>query len=252
MKKILAAAMLCAVSSSFAAWDMFPVKEAGQGEAKVGIQYDMPAEDMSYLGLNLGVRYTIIDGLEAAIMLKGNHYFGHGGFVLMSDYDGNDMEQTGLNLPIIGVRYWLPMGLGFFADVALPLGSEDLVGDEPPTILNAGVQFSTNFTEELSLGSELSLVKAFHDSNPGMDLKIAVEVDYAIGNITPYLGLDFATGITEGDSDESSPTGIGLSLGATFDITEMFYVDAGAWFGLVGDRYDDTPISIGANFGVNF
>ncbi|MDR1759457.1 MAG: hypothetical protein LBR60_02905 [Fibrobacter sp.] len=253
MKKILALAMLFAVSSAFAAWDMFPAKEAGRGEVKLGVQYDMPAEKLSYLGLNFGVRYTIIDGLEAAIMLRGNHYTGHGGFVVTSDYDGNDVEEKGIDLPIVGVRYWLPMGVGFFADVALPLGSEDRVSDDPPTVLNAGVQFSTHFTEELSLGSEVSVFKAFNDYDPGMDLKVAAELDYAISIVTPKVGADFVTGITKGDRSETEPLGVGFSAGVTVDITEMLYVDVGAWVGVIGNRYnDDTPITLSTDFGVNF
>ncbi len=254
MKKILAAAMLCAVSSAFAAWDMFPVKPAGNGEAKLGVEYKMPAEKVSYLGLNLGVRYTIIEGLEAAVMLGGDGGFAPSGFTLMSDYDGNDLEETGLTQPVIGVRYWLPFGLGIFADVALPFGSEDVVGDEPDVGLAAGVQFSTNITEEFSIGSQAGLQMAFDDPSSGMDLALALEVNYAIGMITPKLGVDFVTGLTEGDMPESAPAGFGLFAGVNFDITEMFYAEVGAWFGLAGDRYDtgSTPINIAASFGVNF
>jgi len=259
MKKVLAVALICAASSAFASWDLFPVKEAGKGEAKLGVQYTIPAEKTSYLGLNLGARYSIIEGLEAAVLLKGDK----GGFVLTSDYDGNDLKQTGLDKPIIGVRYWLPLGLGIFADVALPFGGEKIVGKEPDVGLNAGLQYSTKINEQLSIGSEAAVTKVFSDPSSGLNLGIAAEVDYSLGSITPWLSVDFAKGIIKSDDievagiviqkGEAAPMGIGLSVGVTYDISEKLYVDAGFWIGLAGDAYKNySPKTINANVGLNF
>jgi len=286
MKKVLAAALLCAVSS-FAAWDLFPVKEAGKGEAKLGVQYNIndPLKEFSSLGINLGARYSVIEGLEIAILLNK----APGGFVVMRSVPdapaitiptvpgmpavpavptagsvGKDAK--GLNQPIIGLRYWLPMGLGIFADVGLPLGSENLVSKEPDLDLSAGVQYSTKFNEQLSIGSEISFNKTFSDPSTGADLGVAVEVDYSLGGITPWVSVDFAKGIIAGEDIKSplpgvpdikqdpAPAGIGLALGVIYDISESLYVDASVWLGVAGDRYDvgAMPITISADVGFNF
>jgi hypothetical protein len=252
MKKILAAALICTASSAFATWDLFPVQEAGKGEAKLGYQYTIPAEKTSFMGLNFGARYSIIEGLEAAVLLKG----GAGGYVLTSDYDGNDLEKTGLDRPTIGVRYWLPLGLGIAVDAILPVGSEKLVGEEPQFGLNAGLQFSTKFTEELSLGSEALVTvinKENKDVSNGMNLEAALELDYSIGAVTPFLGADLQVGLSKGDRDEAEKMKMGLSVGAIYDINESMYAQVGYWMGLAGDAYKDyAPKTISVDYGIKF
>jgi len=270
MKKVLAAALICAVSS-FAAWDYFPVKEAGKGEAKLGVQYDMPAEKTSSLGINLAARYTVIEGLEVALLLNR----GNGGFVVMKDAPdapsipsipvvpgvpvpaiptaaaGAGKDAKGLNQPVIGVRYWLPLGLGFFADVALPFGSEKLVTKEPALGLDAGAQYSIKLNEQLAIGSQAGVSLGFGDFDIG--LGIAVEVDYSLGAITPWLAIDFGTGLTKGDKQESSPADIGVEVGFGYNISDALYANAYVHLGVAGDaNKDNTPITIGANVGTNF
>jgi len=273
MKKVLAAALLCSVSS-FATWDLFPVQDAGKGEAKVGFQYDIPGEKSSTMGINFGARYSIIEGLEAAVMLGGP------GFVLSQTVADIDTKATGLNKPVIGVRYWLlPLGLGLAVDAALPLGSEKVVGKEPQFGLDVGVQYSTKITEELVIGSEaLATVinKLDKDNNAGINLNIAVEADYSIGAITPWLAVDLTKGLTKADSPEIDPTlgatlenaagtatnvatsekaplAVGISVGATYDISESMYAQAGFWIGVAGDEYKDfNPKTINVDFGIKF
>jgi len=252
MKKVLAAALLCAVSS-FATWDLFPAQEAGKGEAKLGFSYHMPAEKFSAMALNLGARYTIIEGLEAAVMLSN----GDAGFILSQSYDGESLDDaSGLNQPIIGVRYWLPMGLGIAVDAILPVGSEDIVGDEPQFGLDVGLQFSTKFNEQLSFGSEAMfsvLDKANADVSNGVGLNVAVEVDYSLGSVIPWVGLDLDKGLTKGDLAEAAPLGFGFSVGATYDITQSMYAQVGYWMGVAGDQYKDySPKVVNINYGLKF
>jgi opacity protein-like surface antigen len=254
MKKVLAAALLCTVSSAFATWDLFPAQEAGKGEAKLGFQYGIPKEKYSTMGLNLGARYSIIEGLEAALLLNGIS----GGYVISTSYDGEDAKQSGLDKPVIGVRYWLPMGLGIAVDAILPFGGKDLpwVGEEPQFGLNAGVQFSTKFTEELSLGSEALVTvinKLNKDFSNGMDLEFALELDYSLGAVTPFLGVDLQAGLSKGDKQEASKMKMGLSVGTIYDISESMYADAGFWMGLTGDEYKDyAPKTIYVDYGIKF
>jgi len=254
MKKVLAAALLCAVSS-FATWDYFPVQEAGKGEAKVGFGYLIPAEKMSSMALNFGARYSIIEGLEAAVMLNK----GDAGFVLTCSVDSNDCgdpNKTGLNQPIVGVRYWLPMGLGIAVDVTIPAGGKNLVGDEPQLGLNAGLQYSTKFTEELALGAEALVTvidKLSKDASNGMNLNAALELDYSVGAVTPFVGIDLQQGLSKGDKQEASKMTLGFSVGTTCDINESMYAQVGYWMGLAGDAYKDyAPKTIYVDYGIKF
>jgi len=303
MKKVLAIALLCAVSS-FATWDKFPAKEAGKGEAKVGVGYwiNPVGDKSSILGATLGGRYSIIEGLEASLQIP---------FPLSaSTIDKTDPDKSKgceaddktdfvcpptYGPPVIGVRYWLPFGLGVALDIALPLqgdayqtgGTKDKSAKNTKTLdFSPAVQYSTGITSELSVGAEVSL--DIHGQNSesklkkGMDLGIGVEFDYAIGSITPYLGVDIGLGLTkpqlDGEdiddatvaaaaaagvalSNEASKTAIGISLGAIYKINDSMGADLGLTYGL-GERYktkdskgDDktaSPITILAHFSYYF
>lgn len=254
MKKlsVVAVAVSLFVGSAFASWDYFPPKEAGKGQARLNFNYVIPAEKWSEMDLAIKGRYTIIDGLEAAVSLP---------IPLSLSYDGNSMDDyAGLSQPEIGVRYWLPMGLGFFADFVLPVDTRDAF--EPPFGLAAGVQFSTKFTEELALGTELKLNVPFEDKGKfkeGMSLNIGAEVDYSIGGITPFLGVEAALGLTKpqwdgNDAGDADPFGLDLWIGAAYSINDMFSVDLSATFGLGEGKggEDNTPIKISFDFDFHF
>jgi len=257
MKKVLAAALLCTVSSAFATWDLFPAQDAGKGEAKLGFNY-FSLDKLSNMGINIGARYSIIEGLEAAVLLDGSNGTPAGGYVLTCSVDGNDCDGKGLNQPAIGVRYWLPMGLGIAADVILPAGGKDLVGDEPQLGLNAGIQFSTKITPELALGSEALFTvinKVAKDVSGGVNLDAALELDYSVGAVTPFLGVDLQQGLTKGDMEEAAKMLLGLSVGVTFDINESMYAQAEFWTRLVQDKDtvgDKKPMNISATYGIKF
>jgi hypothetical protein len=229
----------------------FPPKDAGHGEIKLGLAFGTLAEKSNYLDLNLDARYTIIDGLEASLILP---------FPLMLSFDGNSVDgYAGMGTPVIGVRYWLPMGFGFFVDAMLPVDNHNDV--EPPMVLGFGAQYSMHFTDEFSFGSEIGLKMPFkrNDHKEGMDLGIGLELNYSLGMVTPYLGVDMVFGITKPTMElsgqkiksDAAPMGLDLLGGAAFDINKMFGASVDLGFGL-GDRYGDTPIAIGASFSLNF
>jgi len=252
MKKVLAATLICAVSS-FATWDLFPAQDAGKGEAKVGFGYLMPADKMSNMGLGLGARYSIIEGLEASVIAE---------YALTCSLDGESCEDvgigklTGLAQPIVGIRYWLPFGLGIAADVIIPAGSKDLVGDEPQLGLDAGLQYSMKINDQLSFGSEAIvniLNKETKDFSNGMNLNLAVEVDYSLGAVTPWLGVDLQQGLSKGDKAEADKLTLGFSVGVTYDISDAMYAQVDYWMGIVGDAYKDySPKAITATYGIKF
>jgi len=283
MKKVLVAALFCAVSS-FATWDYFPVKEAGKGEAKVGFGYLINAggeEKFSVIGAEFGARYSIIEGLEAALYVP---------FMLSASYDGESCKAEGDTVcppsygqPTIGVRYWLPFGLGIALDVDLPFQGDAFAGFEKdaakgtPLNFHPAIQYSTNLTTELSVGAEVGVSIYGENSETklkdGMDLGIGVEFDYEIGSITPYVGVDVALGLGKPTYDgkdipdsEAAKTGIDVGIGSTFKISDSMAADVGVILGFGGryesEEFNETtlkvetksvmPITIQAHFSYNF
>ena len=276
MKKVLAAALICAVSS-FAAWDYFPVKEAGKGEAKAGIVYTMLG-DNSIFGINAGARFSVIEGLEIAAIFNR---LGTSGFPISMSFDGESCSDVykavfgnddncppTMMQPILGLRYWLPMGLGLVLDVDLPFQGDAGEAMMRGTFLafTPGVQYSAKFTEEFALGSQVSLYIPLEDSDtkfkPGMELGIGLEARYSLGMVVPFVGVDVLMQLTkeqiDGNDDYSPDTATGIvpSVGARFEISDMLLADVGVKFGIGEDYFirfgEDMPISIGANFSVNF
>jgi len=268
MKKVLAIALLCAVSS-FATWDKFPILGAGKGEAKAGVGYLMQDES-SAIGIEAGARFSVIEGLEVALYTLFPMSYTPG-----KDIKCSDLKDFGLikecppsmAQPAIGVRYWLPLGLGIALDVALPFQGDFYGGNDAANLtLSPALQYSTNLTSELSVGAEVSLDIALENKDkyaPGMELGIGVEFDYAIGNITPYIGVDVGLGLGndkfDGNEldDTKAETAIDIGLGAIFKINDSMGADIGVTYGL-GDRYknadDETksPITILAHFSYYF
>jgi len=268
MKKVLAIALMCAVSS-FATWDKFPIKDAGKGEVKAGGGYLINVdgeEKTSAIGIEAGARFSVIQGLEVAVFTSFPMSYTPGDDLKCSDLkDAGFIKECPPSMaqPALGLRYWLPMGLGVALDVTLPFQGDFYGGNDAANLgFSPAVQYSTNLTSELSVGAEVSLDIGLKNSNketPGMELGAGVEFDYTIGSITPYIGADLALGLTkpkaeflgqevEGDAEKM---GIDLGVGATFEINDMFGADIGATFGL-GGRYDKMPITIAAHVSLNF
>ena len=256
MKKVLAVALLSA-ASAFATWDYFPIKPAGNGEFKAGVEY-LTWDKWSNLGINAGARFSVIDGLEIAAMFN---------FPMSSSYDGKSCEgddcPPSLSQPIIGLRYWLPAGIGIALDVDLPFqGKAEGGNDDANLTFTPAVQYSTNLTEELSLGSQVSFSIPLENGNkitPEMELGIGVELDYSLGLVTPFVGVDVAMELTkekyDGKEDPNGKTATGIipKVGAIFTFNEMFGADVGVAFGIGEDYFGEkTPILINANFSLNF
>jgi hypothetical protein len=276
----VAVAMCLCVGSTFAAWDYFPPKEAGKGEAKLGFAYGIndagfsgKQKDVSTGELSIAGRYSIIEGLEAAVTVPVPL------MLSVKDCDNCGEKYAGLSYPEIGVRYWLPMGLGFFADFALPVDTREDSKYWVAMKLDVGAQFSTKFTEELSLGSQLGLTVPFANSETkraeGMGLGIGVELDYSLGMVTPFLGADVSFGLTKPTYDGKEITGseaakaaFDITVGASAAFSEMIGADLSVKFGISDDyktmSYDLSkpleppkeesfiPITIGAHVSFNF
>jgi hypothetical protein len=259
MKKILAAALLCCAVSSFATWDYFPVKPAGKGEVKVGIGYDVMNsggfKDANMLALAAGARFSVIEGLEIATMWGFPLSYSVDG-TSCSDILGDDNCPPSWVQPTVGVRYWLPMGLGIALDVDLPFQG-DAMG-EPNLGFTPAVQFSTNFNDQLSLGSEVNFYIPLENDDkytPEGVLGIGAELDYSLGMVTPYFAVGAGIPVLKAqfagvEAPETSDAIVDIGLGAIIGINEMFGATVDVLLGVAG--YDEMPLTIGATFSLNF
>lgn len=251
LKKILLATALVA-TASFATWDKFPVKEAGKGQAKVGMDYGMQG-DWSSMDLKAGARFAPIANLEVGTLF---------GYRMFTHIDGDDAKLDGVeNLPIM-VRYQFMPIMNAFLDVDLPIGDEEVSPDGLG--LHFGVQYSQGFGM-VTLGSELGLAirtEGDDEVSPPFDLNVGAEADFAVNPmITPYVGLDLDVLLGEythdGDelpgSDASGNMGIYPYVGVGIAFNPMFTLDLFAGFGIGEDYYgEDTLIDIAATLFINF
>ena len=245
MSKVLAVFFIC-VAYVFAAWDKFPVKPAGQGEAKSGVEHNAQG-DLSALGFNFGARFSVIEGLEVAVI---------GSYLLNAEYNGEDADikkeiaTSGFLQPTLGLRYRPSMGRGFFLDIKLPYATEELNPDN--WVFYLGTQKSTNLTDNLLYGYELGLVMATPDKHgilPGIALNLDVELDYSFGMATPFAGFNLPVKITSdaggnnnygysnnSDGDSNRNAGFMPYAGMILKINEMFSLDAKIAYAL-GDYF---------------
>lgn len=254
IKKIALAAALAA-TASFATWDKFPVLENHKGQAKVGFSYGMPEDKWSTADLYAGVRYTVIPNLELGTVLD---------YRLFTHWDGEDAEADGLNnLPIM-VRYQFMPVMNAFLDVTLPIGADEVVGDDGEIGFHFGVQYSQKFGM-IDLGSEvgLALETAGDDkTTPPWKLNIGAEGDFDIGApVTPYVGLDLVMELGEytfdGDNAGDSHTGdMGIFpyVGVGYAINQMIALDASIGFGFGNEHLieNDMDMTIDFNAKINF
>jgi hypothetical protein len=263
MKKILAMALLCAISS-FAAWDKFPVIGDGKGEIKAGQYSSCQGHDRDGFGINLGIRYSPLQNLE--LLARQD---------LMDSYT-------------LGARYQIIPVLAFGVDVGFPIPdniwtfapslqfSMDLV----PTLLslgsNAGVSIYTSKKDELNYGPGDPIKTKY---SRGLDLDAGIELDLTVGKSVIWVGFDVAVGLTHskikaGDEEveltlkqENSsefrgffdPTYRGLELkpgiGYLANVGDNLVLGTWAEFGFgekVGKNYGNFKTTTGVDFSVKF
>jgi hypothetical protein len=245
--------------------DYFPPKDAGKGKAALGFGYSVYSTTwgkLSYFDLSLNARYSIIQGLEAAITLP----LPMASSVTFSDGVAGTIrfipeKYAGLGSPKVGARYWLPTGPGFLLDVTLPIDTRDGMGSRVTTSLGAGIQYSVNFAEKLSLGSQIRCLFPFANSETkianGADLSIGMELDYSLGMVTPFLGVVVSMGLTKPAVDgrkfgEADKLGVNPSAGVSFEFNRMLGADVSLGV-RSGERYgDNSPVTAGARLLFNF
>jgi hypothetical protein len=165
---VVVGAVAMMASSSFAAWDMFPVlDEAGKAQAKIE----------AYGGFGLKFRFSPMENLEifgtnSIANLVGGASYG------------------------LGARYQIvPSMLSAFLDVGIPTGDYQDIGFVP------GIQFSTNFGDKLSLGLLVGLgididqpvsYNPSEDNGVIVNLGTSLELDYSFSDaFGGFVGVNF-------------------------------------------------------------
>jgi len=191
MKKVLTAALLCAVSS-FAAWDYFPVIENGKGEAKLEFSSSRQAYDASG-DFGFKIRYSPLENLE-----------------IMSKFEGLG-TISGEGNHIIGARYQIIPMLSAGVDIGLPIPA-------PVWNFTPSIQFSMPFSEALVLGSNVAFTIPMENAETEytdfMSLSAGIELDFTIGQSMLWVAFDIETGIGE-DSADNKAKDAGRGLGFT-------------------------------------
>lgn len=239
IRKIAIATTLLSLSS-FAAWDRFPVLDAGKGQAKVGVAH-ISSTDSDATGYDLAMalqgRYTVAPSIEIAALVP---------------YRLGKEDPTGLYRPVLSMRYWMPTGIGLYADASLPLGNDDVTWNNIG--ITVGGQLATNLDAAMAVAAEVSYTMEMEKDqiDQGDVLALGGELDYNLGNMTPWVGLDFYM-MGEGDYagfETDSDNAATLSLGSSFTVTPELAVDASVGYGLSG--YMEKYLFLEANVAFNF
>jgi hypothetical protein len=229
MKKVLVAALICA-TSTFAAWDYFPVIEYGKGEAKIGSTQGREGYDEHWADTDLKIRYSPVERLEL-------------------------MSRLGY---IFGARYQFIPILSAGVDIGFPI--PDNIWSFTPN-----VQFSMPLTDALELGSNVQATIYTEDNQikrkRGVDLSAGIELDLTVGKSIVWVGCDINKGLTDSKNngnkvkpkDEERGLEIVPMLGYVALLGNLSLgTNVGMAFGGKDAGHDNFATFIGLDFAVKF
>lgn len=172
-------------------------------------EYDADGEKQDYdtdpaaNAPGLRLKYGIIPGLDAELALD---------YVMLNEDAG---DVSGISKPEIGVKYVHPeIGAGGYLNVVLPVGSEDIVGDDPNTTIEVGALYVKSF------GQFAVNALAGYDFMLENDAKLKQDVIKAMlqgqFNVTeqvgPYLAAEFDKALEAQYDGEGIPESDGYVL----------------------------------------
>lgn len=246
LKKIILASTL-AISSTFAAWDLFPVLENHKGQTRFTSYYTTysdEGEQYHALNLSLGSRYTILPDLELALIVP---------YHVFSYYGGNHIGTDGTGKIRLLTRYQFIPTMNVFADVYFP--NNDCCYGEDPWHFNIGLQFSRKINQLFNFGSQLAADFSTEGDGDGYPLSTfaALELDFTVTeNFAPYIKtsghLELGELFTDHGYQFSHAGGdliLTSNIGVKYDFNETFSIDASAGIGK-WINVDDSPLAIGA------
>lgn len=238
MKKITALALLAVSGGAFAFDQYLPVaKNKLEADAEFSYSaltgYDDGGSRSSHGSPSLmtpaiQLKYGIIDGLDAEVYAEYD----------IANKDAGDV--SGINRPQVAIKYAHPeLGVGAFVNVAIPVGSKDIVGDSPATQIQGGVIYGKTFGQIVANAFADYQYSTEDDNKTKQD---AIEV-YAQGqfNVTPivgpYLGVDFVkTFEHKYDGEGADDAGYLLTLkpGSNFTINDKFAAELTVPVSIIG------------------
>ena len=230
-------ALTCAliVTSSFAAWDLFPVLDNHKGETQVGVSFHTQGDTQS-LTPYVGTRYTVLPNLELAVILPY--------YIQLNSHD------NGLDNPTAMIRYQFLENLNAFVDVSIPTTCANHTNTAWTFFF--GAQYSQKFGI-VNLGSQLGLsiqTPGKDKVSPPLLFQGAIETDFELGGpIVPFINVAAAMEIGKvtynGKNRGSNHTGHGTvspGAGATFNINQTFSIRALGRITFGRHTGDDLPI----------
>ena len=169
---------------------------------------------------SLQFKYGIIDGLDVELLAAYE----------LRNKDNGDV--SGLSRPELALKYVHPeMGVGGFLNVALPMGSEKIVGEKPATTFFVGAIYGKTFGQ--------IVVNAFADYQFNTEsekmkqdaIQVYAQGQYNVNTqIGPYLGVDYAKAFEMQMDGTSVPKSDGYLLtlkpGLNFAVNEMIAIEA--------------------------
>lgn len=171
MNKLLSAAVLALTTTSVFAFDEYGTMAKGKTEVDVMVSQDLTNE-ATYPAFQ--VKYGIIDGLDVEVVLP-----------ITSNSDASGLAQPNLALKYLHTE----SGAGAFAAVDLPFGSEDIVGEEPATVIYTSLLYS-KVHGPIAMNAWAMYKFASDAAGDGMfDLYLKPQYNVT-DKIGPYLGLD--------------------------------------------------------------
>jgi len=243
MKFLLPILTLTLAGSLFSMDEYLPVKEKTI-EADIGYMYmsitgiydedgkkhdaqGSPAASM----IPLQIKYGIIPGLDVEVMVPFT--------MLNKDLMGESLN--GLDQPSIGLKYAVPdIGAGGYLDFSLPMGAEDIVGENPTMAITIGGIYGL-VSEKFNFLATVDYTLQFEDKDKyksGNTLSILAKPEYKpIEQLGIYAGINFdLDGESQWDGDGLDDAGHLLTLqpGINFAANEMIAIEVGAPIILMG------------------
>lgn len=250
-KKIAMAAAMAvasAATTSFAAWDLFPVLPENKGEIKYSIEHNKFNDVISNsensvkepffantLNTSLSARYSVTQNLELALSLPLRIY---------TEVQGSDADVYGLQGIDMSARFQFIPQMNVFFDAEAPIGA-DYFTNSDTWFLRGGVQFSTVFNPMVNFGSEVGFNLETRGKRVASNIgfSAAIEADFTVlPQFTPYINSRLMADLgrfnrKDGyELSEGGEIGTWITVGSKFNLTQTIGLDAYYGFG-IGDHY---------------
>ncbi|MBN1799530.1 MAG: hypothetical protein JW822_13225 [Spirochaetales bacterium] len=195
-----------------------PAQEQGKLKIKTGYEFKNIDNSPDTYAFILETSYELIPGLEPGFKLR------------YEIVDQDSGAVSGIDRPVIGVKYTSDSGLGGFVDVYLPFASEDIAGAHPEIGADLAVFYDTFFegfifyTEAL-FNVEYDLVEDMVEFQGGF----IVQPGYMIfDNLELYIAAQAYFGLDGGYMIIFKP-------GLEYKIMDMLTIECGISFAIDGE-----------------